>query len=188
MHLPLGFACLTVILGCSACSSNSSTSGAGAKGNATVSFDNCIYMDSSIANSNGGPPTLTSPGGTVSNGKTYQVSCHLGASGSSYSLDAHIESSSIMALNIQSSDIGAGAEMKFYVVGSGGTPDPIISVDSNNNAAPTCTLKTSGSDTLLSVGSGTIFAQYDCPKVLAPTNVSTTCRAKGLFQFTGCGD
>jgi hypothetical protein len=93
-----------------------------------------------------------------------------------------------MSLNIQSSDISAGSEMIFYVAGSGGTPDTMTSVDVNNNAAPTCIFTTSGSDTLLTVGSGTIFAEYDCPKVIAPTNLSTVCHTKGLVQFTGCSD
>ena len=176
---------------CSGCSSNSSTSGAGAKGNATITFERsngCMYNGSSIASSNGGVPTPTDPGGTVSNGKDYQVSCKLAASGASFSLAAHIESANIMSLDIQSSDISVGSEMIFYVAGTGGTPDPITSADASNNPASTCTFTTSSTGTLLSVGSGTIFAEYDCPKVMAATNVSTTCHAKGLFQFTGCSD
>lgn len=188
MHLSLGFVSLAVVIGCSACSSNSSTSGAGAKGNATVAFDNCIYADSFIAGPNGGPPTLTDPGATVSNGKSYKVSCQLAASGTSYSLNAHLESTSIMSLNIRSDDISAGSEMIFYVAGTGGTPDPITSADSKNNAAPNCTLVTSRSDTLLTVGSGTIFAEYNCQKVMAATNPGALCIARGIVHFTGCGD
>jgi len=191
MHWSLGFVSLAVILIGSGCSSNSSTSGAGAKGNATITFErnaSCNYNGSSIASSNGGKPTLTDHGGTVSNGKDYQVSCKLVASGTSYSLDAHIESTTIMSLSIQSSDINLGSEMSFYVAGAGGTPGAITSVDDTNNPAPTCTFTTSSSDTLLTVGSGTIFAEYDCPKVMAATNVSAICHANGLFQFTGCSD
>jgi hypothetical protein len=187
MHLSLGFVSLAVVISCSACSSNSSTSGAGAKGNVTVAFDNCNYVDAVIAGS-GGPPSLTDPGATVSNGKNYKVSCQLTPSGDSYSLDAQLESTNVMSLSVQSSNVSVGATMSFYIAGTGGTPDSITSTDDKNNAAPTCTLVTSGSDTLLTVGSGTIFAEYDCPKVVAASNVGTICRARGLFQFTGCSD
>jgi len=190
MHLSLGFVSLAVILIGSACSSNSSTSGAGAKGNATINFDRnngCTYNNSFISSSDK-PPTLTDLGGTVSNGKDYQVSCKLAATGASYSLEAHIESTSIMSLNIQSSDISVGSTMLFYVAGTGGTPSPITSTDATNNAASTCTFTTSSSNTLLTVGSGTIFAEYDCPKAMAATNVGTICHTTGLVQFTGCSD
>jgi len=101
-----------------------------------------------------------------------------------YAVAAYIESPD-MSLAIDSSDVTAGAQMTFYEAGVSGTPDALVSVDANNNAAPSCKLTVTGGN--LQVSAGTIFAQYDCLAVRDPANLASSCGAHGFFYFTGCG-
>jgi hypothetical protein len=167
----------------SACSDGGKPVGA-TKGNATIVFDNCVYADTVISGSEGAP-TLTNYGGPVSRGGGFDVSCKLSGSGTSYSILAHLESAAA-SLDVQSNDVSAGVSMIFFESGTQGTPEPVHSANASNDTAPTCTLTTSREETLLTIGSGTIFAAYDCPKVVAASNTSSVCHTSGLFYFTGC--
>jgi hypothetical protein len=180
MRLIFGVLGFAIALTSSACSSDGKPA-VNTKGNATVTF---INRGSSFSiHGEGGEPDYDSYGGTVSNGNGFSVSCKLSASGSSYSLLAHIESAD-GSVDIQGSNISAGAAMNFWKAGT--TPEPVFSVDDNNDRAPTCTLATSQADTLLTVGSGTIFAAYNCPNVISPSNATSDYQVQGLFYFTGC--
>jgi|GEM_PF-2001049 len=180
MRMSIGFVSLAIALVSLACGSEDVKQPNTAKGNATITFAGCPYNDVAIHGS-GSPPTLNDYGATVANGNDYSVRCTLTSQGS---LDAHIESS-LASLDVRSSD-GISATMTFYAAGTGGTPEPVTSVDADNNAAPTCTLTTSRDGTLLTAGNGTIFAEYDCTKVWHSANLSTVCHTQGLFYFTRC--
>jgi hypothetical protein len=166
-----------------ACSSDGGGSPVPPKGNATVEFQGCIYAGTTIHGADGAP-TAYNYGGTVTHGSGgYVVKCSVNSSGA---VDASIESPD-MRLEIRSSNVSSGAEMSFYVSGTGGTPEPVISIDSANKSAANCTLTTSRTDTLLMLKDKAIFAEYDCPMVGSPSNIGTVCHARGLIYFKDCG-
>jgi hypothetical protein len=185
MRLPLIFGCSVVMLVSAACSS--STSAPVAEGDATIQFTGCIYNGAEISKP-GAAPSADNYGGTVLDGSTggYHVSCLVSQKGA-YVVDAHIESPDMTTLSVVSSDVNAGAQMSFFVAGTGGTQEVIVSTDSNNKAAATCTLTTSSTSGQFVVKPGTIFAEYDCPTVANVTNLSASCHASGFFYFTHCG-
>ena len=184
MRLALVFGCSVVVLVTAACSSSSSAPVA--EGDATINFSNCIYANAEI-HGPGGSPTADNFGATVLDGSTggYRVSCSVTGNGV-YAVNAQIESPD-MTLLVDSSDVSAGAHMSFFVAGSGGTQEVIVSTDSSNKAAPTCTLTTNSTSGIFVVKPGSIFAQYDCQTVTNAANLSASCHAFGLFYFTHCG-
>ncbi len=182
MRMSTGVASLAIAVVLFACGAEDQKAASRAKGTATLTFDGCPYMDAAIYGSGSGP-TLNDYGATVQNGNGYDVSCSVGGQGGP--LQAHIESDE-MSLDVSSSD-GTKAAMIFFVAGAGGTPAVVESVDDNNDPAPICTLTTAKTDTLLTVGNGTIFAEYSCGKVWESTNVGVVCQTRGLFYFTNCG-
>jgi hypothetical protein len=185
MRLPIRSSCFAFLVICSACGGEDVKPQSNVKASATITFNDCPYTNTIISGS-GSSPTLTDYGATVSSKDGYTLSCTLTPQGTTYALKAHIESATV-TLDLRSNDVAAGASMLFYVAGPGGTPDSVESVDANNVPAPTCTLKTVQSDTLLSIGSGTVFAEYDCARVLTPANLASSCHTHGLIYFTGCG-
>jgi len=197
MRLPLLLEYGVVLLAAAACagkSTGTTTPGASvlldaqappvARGDATLNFSGCSYANAAISGP-AGAPTTSDFGSTVVNGNAlggYRVACSVTYDGT-YAVSAHIESPD-MSLDVQSSDVNAGAQMTFYEAGLTGTQNALGSVDASDNLAPTCTLTVSGGK--LQVSSGTIFAQYDCPTVRDPTNLASVCHTQGFFYFSDC--
>ena len=197
MHLPLLLEYGVVLLVAAACagkSTGTTTPDASvvldaqapsvARGDATLNFSGCSYPNAAI-NGPAGAPTTSDFGSAVVNGSAvggYRVACSVTHDGT-YAVSAHIESSD-MSLDVQSNDVNAGAQMTFYEAGVTGTQNALTSVDASNNSAPSCTLTVSGGK--LQVSPGTIFAQYDCPAVRNPVNLTSACHTQGLFYFSDC--
>jgi hypothetical protein len=149
------------------------------RADATMSSD-CAYLNSAISD-NGGIPDSTHLGAPVSIGNGYSVSCSVVFAGA-YKVQAFVQSPE-MTLDIQSTDINAGAAMTFFVAGS---MDSVRSVNRNNDPAPTCTITTAEASSSFFIEPGAIFAKYDCPSVGASSNPGTLCHVTGFFYLTGC--
>lgn len=143
-----------------------------AEGRAAITF--CSLPQQNIP----GTGTDTALNGT--NG--IDVSCNVAPINGGFRLSAHIgnEDWSLTANSslITPDSSSNKASMTFYANIKGS----YYSVNDDNRSAATCSLS------IDAVQAGSIrVSNYDCPNIVDPQNLQSSCTAHGSFLFTGCG-